>query len=1086
MNKFKSINSSFALINRNIKFFSSKHKIVIKTNLIVPNKISIIKSHKITNEQNINSIYKTFDFYYLLILLLITTIINLSYQNSRLYEYSFITLKVSGGENQKIFSSRTGFTKPNKMCIDSNEQVPAEDTSNLYETNIIKLIWTDDIEDCINMFYDCDTITEINFTNFDATKCTSTINMFRNCYSLKYVNLSGFITSNSLNYLANMFWNCTSLISVNFSNFDTSKVTNFGHMFYHCELLKWVNISSVKTDKITLLDNMFNGCKSLTSINLSNFGTSRLEKIQYMFFGCESLKSLQFPNLDITGVSEDNLLHVFKNCYNLEYMNIENFKSNNNLEKKFFNNILNNKIICINNAEYIKPMIQSGNCILISCKGNSPNYQYKLNTENGCFTESCALTNYQYEFKGCCYETCPDNSKIRERVEKLKGIFLINNFFCEPICNETFPFEIIDKQECVKDCDITSIINELCILNYEKDENTNIFDSLLKNLEDLFISEDYDTSEIENGNNDIISYKEMTVTLTSIKNQKSDENKGNMSTINIGECEGLLKKAYNISNNETLFMKKIDVKEEGMKIPKIEFDVYYKLNGRNLVKLNLSYCYDVKIDISIPLELNEDLDKYNVTSGYYNDICYTTTSEDGTDILLTDRQKEFMDNNKTICQENCFLSEYNYNINKAKCSCDVVESSLKYDDIKIDKAKIYKNFIDIKNIANINLLVCYKKLFSKNGIIKNYGNYSMILIIIAHIIIIIIYYLKKFYVKIQNMIKIISFNNDKFKFIKLPTKENKYKLCFNKRISKTKFKNINEKNKAKLKKVNQNNPPHKMSRKINMNLKYQIEETNQSFKKVHLFKNKSKSIKKDKKLKHEKINISYNDEELNNLEYILAIRYDKRNYCKYYYSLLKTKHAILFTFFNNTDYNLKIIKIDLFIFNFALSYMINGLFFNDDTMHKIYKNKGDFDILGQLPQIVYSFIISSLFSLILEILALTEGPILELKQIKAKIQFNRKISGLLKRIKIKFCIYFIISCVFLLFFWYYLSMFCAIYINTQIHLIKDTLLSFVISFIEPFGIYLIPGLFRIPSLANQKNNRRIMYKVGLILQNILI
>ena len=121
-------------------------------------------------------------------------------------------------------------------------------------------------------------------------------------------------------------------------------------------------------------------------------------------------------------------------------------------------------------------------------------------------------------------------------------------------------------------------------------------------------------------------------------------------------------------------MKKIDVKEEGMMIPKIEFNVYYKLNGRNLVRLNLSYCYDVKIDISIPLEINEPLDKYNSRSGYYNDICYTTTSEDGTDILLIDRQKEFIDNNKTICQENCILSEYNYNINKVKCSCNVVES----------------------------------------------------------------------------------------------------------------------------------------------------------------------------------------------------------------------------------------------------------------------------------------------------------------------------------------------------------------------------------------------------------------------------
>ena len=119
-------------------------------------------------------------------------------------------------------------------------------------------------------------------------------------------------------------------------------------------------------------------------------------------------------------------------------------------------------------------------------------------------------------------------------------------------------------------------------------------------------------------------------------------------------------------------------------------------------------------------------------------------------------------------------------------------------------------------------------------------------------------------------------------------------------------------------------------------------------------------------------------------------------------------------------------------------------------------------------------------------LALTEGTILELKQIKAKVIFDGKVSGLVKIIKIKFCLYFIISSVFLLFFWYYLSMFCAIYTNTQLHLIKDTLLSFAVSFIEPFGIYLIPGLFRIPSLANEKNNRKIMYKVSVILQNILI
>ena len=79
--------------------------------------------------------------------------------------------------------------------------------------------------------------------------------------------------------------------------------------------------------------------------------------------------------------------------------------------------------------------------------------------------------------------------------------------------------------------------------------------------------------------------------------------------------------------------------------------------------------------------------------------------------------------------------------------------------------------------------------------------------------------------------------------------------------------------------------------------------------------------------------MEYNDEELNNLEYDLALKYDKRNYCQYYLSLLNTNHPIISTFCYNNDYNLKIIKIDLFLINFVLFFTINALFFNDDTMH---------------------------------------------------------------------------------------------------------------------------------------------------------
>ena len=317
----------------------------------------------------------------------------------------------------------------------------------------------------------------------------------------------------------------------------------------------------------------------------------------------------------------------------------------------------------------------------------------------------------------------------------------------------------------------------------------------MEKIEERFTSNDYNTQEIENGNDDIIKYDQLTITFTSTENQKKNEKSSNVTTINLRECENILKEAYNISSNETLFMKKLDINEEGMNIPKIEFEVYYKLNGHNLKKLNLSYCSNSKIDISIPVKINEkNIDKYNSSSGYYNDICYVTLSDSGTDIILKDRKDELINNNMTLCQENCLFSEYNYNIKKARCSCDVKEISPKFENMKIDKTKLYENFIDIKNIANINLLVCYKVLFSKNGLIKNFGSYSIIGIIIVHLIIIIIYYSKNLYSQIQNIINKISFSLENFELFKLPAKEDKNKVSCEKKIYKKESKKMKENN----------------------------------------------------------------------------------------------------------------------------------------------------------------------------------------------------------------------------------------------------------------------------------------------------
>ena len=57
-------------------------------------------------------------------------------------------------------------------------------------------------------------------------------------------------------------------------------------------------------------------------------------------------------------------------------------------------------------------------------------------------------------------------------------------------------------------------------------------------------------------------------------------------------------------------------------------------------------------------------------------------------------------------------------------------------------------------------------------------------------------------------------------------------------------------------------------------------------------------------------------------------------------------------------------------------------------------------------------------------------------------------------------------------------MFGAVYRNTQIHLIKDTLTSFALSLVYPLGIYILPGLFRIPALRAKNRNKKCLYKIS--------
>ena len=156
---------------------------------------------------------------------------------------------------------------------------------------------------------------------------------------------------------------------------------------------------------------------------------------------------------------------------------------------------------------------------------------------------------YKYEYKKKCYYDCPFNSTKRENIKELEGLPLNSLYFCKPICSKDLPYELVNKQECINFCDLKSILNKSCILNYkeeEKIENIKTIEIILDKIENFLTSNDYDVSNIERGNNEVMQYNNMAVTLTTTANQKKDENKDNVTTINLGDCEKKLKDTYNI------------------------------------------------------------------------------------------------------------------------------------------------------------------------------------------------------------------------------------------------------------------------------------------------------------------------------------------------------------------------------------------------------------------------------------------------------------------------------------------------------------------------------------------------------------
>ena len=650
----------------------------------------------------------------------------------------------------------------------------------------------------------------------------------------------------------------------------------------------------------------------------------------------------------------------------------------------------------------------------------------------------------------------PNNAEIMESTIIIEQE--LNNIIESTIINEN-----VGKNEQNKNCDPIKFFEYICTIKDEISEK----DKMTNEIRTSFLSENFYSYLLDKEK--ILVERRIGNIIYSISPLKSEINNNYISISNLDECGKLLKNIYNINQNVTLYMFIISIMKEGISIPLIEYEIYEPFSK---TKMELNYCQNVTIKIEYNISINEDiLFKYNSSDEYYNDKCYPYKTEYGTDIILDDRRNEFILYNMSLCEKNCNFEGYNTTSKKALCSCSIKDKFKIYSKVLENPDDLLHDFKNINTLGNIYVLKCYKLLFEKNGLKYNIGNYVLLFIILIHIISLIYFILKgydSFYNKISELILLY---------------ENKNNNNLDNNNIKTQIqiegKKIQDENNLKNRKIynSQINEDNILNLNSKSNSKIALQSWNKSDK--NIFKNITEVSNENNKIKK---HIELTDSEMNSLDYNEALELDKRTYLQYYFSLLKTKHSLIFSFYTYNDYNSKVLKICLFSFSFGLYYTINGLFFTETIIHKIYEEYGIFNIINQIKIIIYSTIISYVFIAITSSLSLTEKNILEIKKDKCKNEKNKKEYKIIKCVIAKFTFYFLLSILFLLFFWFFLSCFCCVYINSQIHLIKDTLISFGLSLIYPLIIKLIPGLFRIPSLNAPNKDRKLMYKFSKLVQ----
>ena len=567
---------------------------------------------------------------------------------------------------------------------------------------------------------------------------------------------------------------------------------------------------------------------------------------------------------------------------------------------------------------------------------------------------------------------------------------------CVKSCKETkeYKYEFGLSNKCFSSCPENFVVKKdkpyYCSLSISNDTSKAIIDLIKSGMLNEVLSNVIT-------NNQTFSMNEGDDTHL-ISTLSSNLKRANFSSIDFGTCEDLIRNKNNISDLEELILYEIEHSVKGFNIPIIEY-LLFTSDGKTQLDLNI--CDNTTIQYYIPVSIDEsDMEKYDPSSDYYNDECSKLSNEDGVDMTLYDRKNQFNDKNMSLCEKGCVYQGFDNNIKKVKCDCNIKNNMSYYSDGTNKRDLLNKIEDNSKTSSNLKVTQCINNVFnSPKQLVSNSGFITLFIILIIFIIIFIIFCKKGIRLLKEKIDEIIYNKFDKKNISKINNNNKIRKNESNKNMNKLNKENKIVKNTKNAKKIMNKKLPKKSmkkskSQKINSKNKLINFDNNKNLelinKPYHKITSKGSSINIGNNnvndIQTEERPDKENDYELNTLEYVPAIKYDKRTFCEYYSSLLKNKQLFLFTFCSFNDYNSGIIKKFILFLSFALHYTISALFFTDDTMHQIYEDGGKYNISYQFPKIIISAVSATVaLRIMLETLILTDRDILKVKHSTTKV-----------------------------------------------------------------------------------------------------